>query len=56
MIRIELVKQTRRMRTWLTLGVMAAIPALLTVVIGLTRASRTERITLVRVFRRGMAF
>ena len=44
MMRIELAKQIRRMRGWLTLGTMAAIPALLTTVIGLTRPAQPERV------------
>ena len=44
MIRLELVMQTRRLRGWLTLGTMVAIPALLTIVIGLTRAAQPQRV------------
>lgn len=44
MIRIELVKQTRRVRGWLTLGVMIAIPVLLTAVIDLSRPAQPERV------------
>lgn len=40
---IELRKQCRRARGWVTLGVMAAVPALLTAVIGLTRPAIPER-------------
>lgn len=43
MIGVELVKQCRRARGWVTLGVMAAVPALLTAVIGLTRPADPER-------------
>ena len=43
MIGIELFKQLRRRSVWLTLGVMAATPALLTAVIGLTRPTLAER-------------
>jgi ABC-2 type transport system permease protein len=42
-IGVELVKQCRRARGWVTLGVMAAVPALLTAVIGLTRPAIPER-------------
>jgi ABC-2 type transport system permease protein len=40
----ELVKQTRRPRTWVTLSAIGAIPALLTLVIGLTRPALAERV------------
>jgi ABC-2 type transport system permease protein len=43
-IGIELFKQLRRRSVWLTLGVMAATPALLTAVIGLTRPTLAERV------------
>jgi ABC-2 type transport system permease protein len=42
-IAVELRKQCRRARGWVTLGVMAAVPALLTAVIGLTRPAIPER-------------
>jgi ABC-2 type transport system permease protein len=42
-IGVELAKQCRRARGWVTLGVMAAVPALLTAVIGLTRPAIPER-------------
>jgi ABC-2 type transport system permease protein len=42
-IGVELRKQCRRARGWVTLGVMAAVPALLTAVIGLTRPAIPER-------------
>ena len=44
MIGIELLKQLRRPRPWVVLGVMAVISILLTMVIGLTRPSLAERI------------
>lgn len=44
MIAVELVKQTRRAGGWVTLAVMAAVPALLTAVIGLTRPAIPERV------------
>lgn len=44
MIGAELWKQARRARGWVTLGVMAAVPALLTAVIGLTRPAIAERV------------
>ncbi len=44
MIAIELAKQIRRPRGWVTLAVMAAIAAVLTVVIGASRATIAERI------------
>lgn len=44
MIAVEWYKQTRRPRPWLVLGVMAAVPSLLTVVIGLTRPTLAERV------------
>ncbi|HEY4027851.1 MAG TPA: ABC transporter permease, partial [Candidatus Dormibacteraeota bacterium] len=44
MIAVELVKQTRRARPWVTLGVMAAVPVVLAAVIGLTRPSIPERV------------
>jgi ABC-2 type transport system permease protein len=43
-IAIELIKQFRRPRAWVTLLVMVAIPALLTLVIGATRPTIAERI------------
>ena len=43
MIAVELVKQCRRARGWVTLGVVAAVPALLTAVIGMTRPAIPER-------------
>jgi ABC-2 type transport system permease protein len=43
-IGIELTKQLRRPRGWVTLGAMAAIPVFLTLVIGLSRPSIAERI------------
>jgi ABC-2 type transport system permease protein len=42
--RIELVKQTRRLKGWVTLAVMAAVPLLLTGVIGATRPTLPERV------------
>lgn len=44
MIGVEVVKQTRRRRGWITLAVMVLVPALLTIVIALTRAGEPERI------------
>ena len=44
MIAIELIKQARRPRAWVTLLVVGAIPALLTLVIGTTRPTLAERI------------
>ena len=44
MIAIELTKQVRRARGWVTLGVIAAVAVLLGIVIGATRASLPERI------------
>jgi ABC-2 type transport system permease protein len=43
-IAIEVVKQARRPRPWVTLGVMAAVPAVLVAVIGATRPSIPERV------------
>jgi ABC-2 type transport system permease protein len=43
-IAVELLKQVRRRSVWLTLAVMAAVPALLTAVIGLTRPALAERV------------
>jgi ABC-2 type transport system permease protein len=43
-IAIELAKQARRPRAWVTLLAMIAIPALLTLVIGTTRPTIAERI------------
>jgi ABC-2 type transport system permease protein len=43
-IAIELIKQFRRPRAWVTLLVMVAIPVLLTLVIGTTRPTIAERI------------
>jgi ABC-2 type transport system permease protein len=43
-IAIEMVKQSRRPRTWATLLVMIALPVLLTAVIGTTRPTIAERI------------
>jgi ABC-2 type transport system permease protein len=43
-IAIELTKQLRRARGWVTLGLVAAVALLLTVVIGATRGSLPERI------------
>jgi ABC-2 type transport system permease protein len=43
MIAVEFYKQARRPRPWLTLAVMAAVPSLLTLVIGLTRPALAER-------------
>lgn len=44
MIAIELVKQARRPRAWVTLLAMIAIPIVLTVIIGATRPTIAERI------------
>ena len=44
MIAVELSKQCRRARGWVTLAVMAAVPALLTAVIGATRPAIPERV------------
>lgn len=44
MIAAELVKQTRRPRAWVTLLVLSALTALLTLVIGTTRPAIAERI------------
>jgi ABC-2 type transport system permease protein len=43
-IAIELAKQARRARTWVTLLAMASLPALLTLVIGATRPGLSERV------------
>jgi ABC-2 type transport system permease protein len=43
-IAIELSKQLRRPRSWVTLSVLAAIAVLLTAVIGTSRASISERV------------
>jgi ABC-2 type transport system permease protein len=43
-IAAELVKEARRPWTWVVLGVMAAVPCLLTAVIGLTRPTIAERV------------
>jgi ABC-2 type transport system permease protein len=43
-IAVELFKQIRRPRGWVTLGVVAVIPAVLTLVIGLSRARLAERV------------
>jgi ABC-2 type transport system permease protein len=43
-IAAELAKQARRPRAWVTLATMAAVPALLTLVIGATRPTLTERV------------
>jgi ABC-2 type transport system permease protein len=43
-IAAELVKQMRRPRGWITLGVVTVIPALLTLVIGLSRPTIAERV------------
>jgi ABC-2 type transport system permease protein len=43
-IGIELIKQLRRARGWVTLGVIGLIPIVLTMVIGLTRPSIAERL------------
>jgi ABC-2 type transport system permease protein len=43
-IAVELAKRCRRAGGWVTLAVMAAVPALLTVVIGATRAALPERV------------
>ncbi len=44
MIAIELSKQLRRPRNWVTLSVLAALAALLTLVIGVSRAGISERV------------
>lgn len=44
MIEVELFKQTHRLRGWVTLGVMVAVPVVITAVIALTRASEPERV------------
>ncbi|HWX87001.1 MAG TPA: ABC transporter permease [Solirubrobacteraceae bacterium] len=44
MIAIELAKQTRRPRAWVTLLAMVAIPIVLTVIIGATRPTIAERV------------
>jgi ABC-2 type transport system permease protein len=44
MIVVELIKQARRARVWITLGLMGGVSTLLTTVIGLTRPSIPERI------------
>ena len=44
MIAVELTKQLRRARGWVTLSTMAAIAIVLCVVIGITQASIAERI------------
>jgi ABC-2 type transport system permease protein len=43
-IAVELTKQVRRARGWVTLGIVAAVSAVLTLVIGSTQASIPERI------------
>jgi ABC-2 type transport system permease protein len=43
-IRVEFAKQARRPRAWVTLGAMAAIPLVLTVVIGVSRSALAERV------------
>jgi ABC-2 type transport system permease protein len=43
-IAIELTKQLRRSRGWVTLGVMAAVPVVLTLVIGTSRPAIAERV------------
>ena len=44
MIGAELAKQARRLRGWVTLAAMAAIPAVLTLVVGTTRPALAERV------------
>jgi ABC-2 type transport system permease protein len=44
MIALELRKQTRRPRTWVTLAAMGAIPAVITLVIGVSRPGLSERV------------
>lgn len=44
MVWVELAKQTRRPRAWVTLLVIGVIPAVLTLVIGATRARIAERV------------
>jgi ABC-2 type transport system permease protein len=44
LIALELSKQLRRPRNWVTLSVLAALAALLTLVIGVSRASISERV------------
>ena len=44
MIGVELTRQCRRAMGWVALGATAAVPALLTVVIGLTRPAVPERV------------
>jgi ABC-2 type transport system permease protein len=44
MTSVEIVKQLRRPRPWVVLGMMAAISVLLTIVIGLTRPRLAERV------------
>jgi ABC-2 type transport system permease protein len=44
MIAVELAKQARRARGWITLAAMAAIPALLTLGVGATRPALAERV------------
>ena len=44
MIGVELTKQARRARGWVTLGALTAMPIVLTVVIGITRPSIAERL------------
>lgn len=44
MIGLELVKQARRSRPWVLLGIMAAVPLLLTAVIGSTAPALPERV------------
>lgn len=43
MIALELAKQARRPRGWVTLGVMAAVPAVIALVVGATRPALAER-------------
>ena len=44
LVRVEMVKQTRRAKGWTTLAVMAALPVLLTVVIAVWAPTTPERI------------
>jgi len=44
MIVVELIKQIRRPRAWIVFGVLAAVAAVVTLIIGLTSAGTPERI------------
>lgn len=44
MITVELIKQVRRPRAWIVLGVLAVVAVVVTLIIGLTSAATPERI------------